>query len=301
MEYHEGELAVQQRAGVQELAARMSGTLRETIPAVAAQFLREQNLLILGASGPDGRVWASAVEGVPGFVRAQDDRHVRVNAPSGQTCLIVPEPEIGGDIGMLALDFAARKRMRINGRIVSADDGGFTAVTGQVYANCPKYIQARRFERFSSAPDGAAPAPQRSSRLNGRQMREIARADTFFIATRHPQAGADASHRGGRPGFVRAIDECTLVFPDYPGNNMFNTLGNIEADPRAGLLFLNFENGDALQLTGEAAIEWDAPDIRHFPGADRLVRFRIGEAVQTDSAFRSRYRFEAYSPFNPAG
>ena len=98
---------------------------------------------------------------------------------------------------------------------------------------------------------------RRSSALDARTRALVAGADTFFIATWHPGGGADASHRGGRPGFVRVLDDRTLEFPDYPGNNMFNTLGNLVGHPRAGLLFVDFERGDLLQLTGRAKIRWE--------------------------------------------
>ena len=70
----------------------------------------------------------------------------------------------------------------------------------------------------------------RSSSLSAAQRARIGAADTFFIASAHPEGGADASHRGGRPGFVRVTGQRSLAFPDYPGNNMFNTLGNLTAD-----------------------------------------------------------------------
>jgi hypothetical protein len=80
---------------------------------------------------------------------------------------------------------------------------------------------------------------------------------------------------------------------------MFNTLGNIAVNPKAGLLFLDFEGG-TLQLTGEARIVWDAGRVAKFAGAERVVEFRIQEAVDTSGAVPLRWRFEGYSPFNPA-
>lgn len=65
----------------------------------------------------------------------------------------------------------------------------------------------------------------------------------------------DVSHRGGPSGFVQ-VDGDVLTVPDYPGNRYFNTFGNFLENPRAGLLFINFENGDLLHLTGEASVSW---------------------------------------------
>ncbi len=128
----------------------------------------------------------------------------------------------------------------------------------------------------------------------------VACADTFFIATAHPERGADASHRGGAPGFVRVEGGRRLVWPDYSGNAMFNTLGNLAVDPRAGLLFVNFENGDTLQVSGRAGIIWDEGRAAEFAGAERVVEFDVEEVVDTRGALPLRWRLEEYSPFNPA-
>ena len=81
-----------------------------------------------------------------------------------------------------------------------------------------------------------------------------------MLGTAHPAAGADTSHRGGDPGFVRVDDDGSLRWPDLPGNNLFNSLGNIAADPHASLLFLDPSTGRNVQLSGRAALEWIAPD-----------------------------------------
>jgi predicted pyridoxine 5'-phosphate oxidase superfamily flavin-nucleotide-binding protein len=132
------------------------------------------------------------------------------------------------------------------------------------------------------------------------QRRLILNADTFFIASAYPEGGADASHRGGNPGFVWFLNGNTLEFPDYSGNTMFNTLGNIAVNPSAGLLFLDFEGGGTLQLTGEARIVWDVGRAAGFAGAERVVEFRVQEAVEIQSSIPLRWQFQGYSPFNPA-
>ncbi|MBD2020206.1 pyridoxamine 5'-phosphate oxidase family protein, partial [Leptolyngbya sp. FACHB-36] len=122
--------------------------------------------------------------------------------------------------------------------------------------------------------------------------------DTFFIASLHPTHGADASHRGGYPGFVQ-VDSERLVFPDYSGNNMFNTLGNLQVNPSAGLLFIDFEQGHTLQLTGSATIVWEPERIATVAGAERLVEFQVQQVQQTSCASRLRWQFVEYSPANP--
>jgi predicted pyridoxine 5'-phosphate oxidase superfamily flavin-nucleotide-binding protein len=101
-------------------------------------------------------------------------------------------------------------------------------------------------------------------RLTPELAKRIREADTLFIATGHrgdgkdSTFGMDASHRGGEPGFVRVEGDRLLVIPDYAGNNHFNTIGNLVMDPRAGLLFVDFESGGLLQLTGRTEIDWDS-------------------------------------------
>jgi len=111
--------------------------------------------------------------------------------------------------------------------------------TREVYSNCPQYIHPRAF------------AP-RSLQEASREV--IAAADTVFLATAHPVHGADASHRGGA---VRAESPTRLSWPDLPGNNMFNSLGNLLMNPRCGLLFVDFERGAALRLRGRATVHDD--------------------------------------------
>lgn len=202
----------------------------------------------------------------------------------------------GSEVGLVVLDLSTRRRLRLNGP-ASAGADGFTLRTRQVYANCTRYIQARSCE--PSGEHQASRAVSRTDALGDELQQWIGRADTFFIASAHPEGGADASHRGGFPGFVRVVDGRTLTWPDYDGNRMFNTLGNLVDNPRAGLLFLDFENGRTLQLSGTAFAAWDPARAAGHPGAQRLVDFSMEEAVVTDGATALRWRFVDYSPDNP--
>jgi len=294
--YHEGELAVQERAGAGDMARRIGRGLRADIPPGAAAFLREQRFAVLGwpeATG-DGarapRMWASPLSGEPGFLAVASPRAVSVRADlvAGDPLEASGLPGDGVDVGMVVMDLAARRRLRVNGVARGEGPGAFEIRTRQLYGNCPKYIQARELVPRRGAP--AAP-PASSSRLDDAQARWITAADTFFIATRHPEAGADASHRGGRPGFVRVADDGrALSWPDYPGNNMYQTLGNIAVDGSAGLLFIDFDSGSTLQLAGSARIEWEP---------ERRIELRIERVVEIARGLPLRWRFIDRSPFNP--
>ncbi len=90
--------------------------------------------------------------------------------------------------------------------------------------------------------------------------------DSEGRASAHPDHGVAASHRGGHPGFVHIINNRQLRIPDFTGNSMFNTLGNFVCNPYAGLIFIDFEQGRLLQLTGKAEILWDVDDPQEEPG-----------------------------------
>ena len=314
--YHEGELAVQERAGVRDMAARIGRGIHALIPPAAAAFLRERRLVFLGAADAAGRPWAAALSGPAGFVQALDAQAVRIAAapargdPFGEVVEAAPRGDAargtGMLVGLLAIDFVARRRVRVNGRLTVAEDGALHLGADQVYANCPKYIQARHVDDAPAdgRPDDGAAAgrlatpARRGSTLTESQRELVRRADTFMIATVHPEAGADCSHRGGRPGFVRVEGE-RLTWPDYVGNAMFNTLGNIAAYPRAGLLFVDFERGSTLHLTGRAGIDWRSTHAEAVPGAERRVTLDVEEVVEVEHALPLRFRLLSYSPFNP--
>lgn len=298
--FHAGELAIQARVGVQAEADRLGKGIGVTIKPAAPDFLHCQRLAIASTVDRNGRVWASLLTGESGFINAVAAQTVQIEA------LPIPRDPLRenllsrDDIGILAIDLANRRRLRLNGKAEMKPDGSIYVHTKQVYFNCPKYIQIRHLIDTDTAELRAKPEIQQTATLTTQQQQWTAQADTFFIASFHPTGGADASHRGGYPGFVRNESDRLLVFPDYAGNNMFNTLGNISAYPQVGLLFINFDKGSTLQLTGKANIIWDAERVTEFVGGDRLVEFHIEQVLEITNASPLRWRFKEYSPFNPA-
>jgi predicted pyridoxine 5'-phosphate oxidase superfamily flavin-nucleotide-binding protein len=100
----------------------------------------------------------------------------------------------------------------------------------------------------------------------------IEKAAMFFIATADAEGRPDCSYKGGLPGFVRVLDERTLAIPDYDGNGMYRTWGNVLVNPRVGLLFLDFESPKRLRVNGTAGLREDDPLRAEFPGAVFVVR-----------------------------
>ena len=88
----------------------------------------------------------------------------------------------------------------------------------------------------------------------------------------------------------------TFVFPDFRGNNVHNTIGNLTQDPRAGLLFPDFRNGDLLTMTGQVEIVWDGPEVDAFEGAQRLIRFHLDELHNIAGGLALDTEFMDYAP-----
>lgn len=299
--YHEGELRVQERAGVRQMASRIGRSIHPEIPDRAANFLSARRRLVVTTLDDERRPWVTILTGAPGFVGAPDPRTLRIAS--------LPDPsdparaglEPGKPIGTLAIDFARRHRSRVNGTIRSVGGGVLLVDVEEAYANCPKYIQRRPEPGPADGladDDAAVPLTRRGTELTDAQLDLVREADTFFIGTVAPGVGADASHRGGNPGFVQATNR-TVVWPDYTGNSMFNTLGNVEAYPWAGLAFVDVTAGVLVQITGTAEIDWNPRRIAEFPGAERLVRLRVRQVVEREKRLPGPWEVVEYSPFNP--
>jgi uncharacterized protein len=299
--FHEGELAVQKQLGVAKMAARISGMIHPMIFANAASFLARLPFVFAASRDAGGRTWASMLEGASGFLRVVSEDTLFIAAVPHPDDPLSANLSDGAALGLLAIDFARRERMRLNGRLIHASADGLTLEAHEVYGNCPKYIQAREVSP-AEAPSVASGQPGPALHgdvLSPAQQAWITGADTFIIASAHPDRDADASHRGGDPGFVQVEHASRLVFPDYSGNMMFNTLGNIAVNPSVGLLFPNFATGAALQLTGDASIIWDGPRLADFPGAQRLIAVDVQAVIEHQQTTSLRFGAPDYSRYNP--
>jgi uncharacterized protein len=296
--YHQGELEVQTRAGVQEMASRVGKSIRSTIPLAAQEFLSSQPIAVLSSVDQKGRVWVSLLSGQPGFMRAVDEKTIHIQATPATGDPLAENILHHDQIGMIVIEFATRRRMRINGVAKIVDDSTIHIYAEQVYSNCPKYIQARTWESKSESSNQTF--VHHTVEFSDHQQGWIRNADTFFIGSHHKDGGADASHRGGNPGFIQVIDKNRLRFPDYAGNTMFQTLGNISVNPNCGLLFVDFERGATLQLTGTAKIIWDKNQLTDFSDAERALEFQASEIIEIAGSLPLRWEFKSYSPHNPA-
>ena len=295
--FHEGELAVQRRAGVEHLAARLESMLdRPGFGDGLRRFLAERDLAVLTGRDCAGRLWASPLTGQPGMLNACGTRLCVAVAPAaGDPLAGLPT---GQPVGLLAIEFATRRRVRVNGTLTAADGLVLEIAVAQAYGNCPQYIQQRQLRPAAAAtadgPARTARTPRSALGLGDAAL--IGRADTFFLGTIHPRRGADCSHRGGPPGVVR-IDGPDFWWPDYPGNNMFNSLGNLAVDPTAALLFTDFITGAVLHLSGTAATDWGRPgDPGDDGGTGRRVRFTPAAVLAGPGLPLRAREVQAYPP-----
>lgn len=261
--FHAGEIAVQELVGVRREAAHLEGMLAPaSISRGMAGFLAQRTFAGLTAHDRQGRLWTSALAAPAGFLEVTSAESIRVHT-------VPPYDDplagllAGQSAALIAMDYERRRRFRINGTITTTSHGGFEIDVAEAFGNCPQYITPRVIEPLSQVPrpgNASGPAPI-DVRLSEDDRATLAATNGFLLGTTHPERGADASHRGGAPGFVR-VDGDRLWWPDYPGNNLFNSLGNLQSDPHAAVYVPDFETGRGLHLSGTAEL------VLALPGPD---------------------------------
>jgi uncharacterized protein len=301
--FHTGELAIQARLGVQgQMDKQGRRVIREFLPDQHRQFFAQLPYVIVGTVDVKGNPWASILVGNPGFLSSPDDCTIHVAAKPLFGDPLTTTLADGIDIGLLGIELSTRRRNRLNGLVIATGSNGFEVQVRQCFGNCPQYIQIRQSEL--SEFDLAEPKPVHLIEHFGEPERSIITAsDTFFITTAYQAksagsaSGVDVSHRGGKPGFVRIDSERTLTIPDFAGNHHFNTFGNLELNPRAGLLFVDFEQGDLLYLTGTAEVVWEGTEVLAYEGAERLLRFQLEQGYRVQGSLPLRWSAPEFSPF----
>lgn len=249
----------------------------------ATHFLTKQRFAAITGRDSEGLLWTSPLSGQPGFIHgAGEELRIAAVAREGDPLHGMP---VGQQVGLIVIDFATRRRMRINGSLVESDDAGMSVRVDQAYGNCPQYIHRRDVNVAAVA--AASEQSRRATSLSAAEQAMIEGADTFFLGTTHPTRGSDASHRGGPAGFVRVDSPRRLWWPDYRGNNMFNSFGNLAIDDEAALLFVDFTTGAALQLSATAQVQWTRPGADGDDGGvGRRVAFSVGSVVASGGMSR---------------
>ncbi|MET0319288.1 MAG: pyridoxamine 5'-phosphate oxidase family protein [Duganella sp.] len=310
-DFHAGERAVQERAGERHIAEQRLGLVADAVMAGARPFIARQFMVVVASVDSAGRVWASLLFGKPGFAHAEGPS-LLIEAPFGERDAADPlwanldagssaDADADVQLGMLFIDLGSRRRYRVNGVVRHVNRRQIEVAVREAFPNCPQYIQRRELQPRASAVVPVAPVQTaRGTSLRGTVADIVRRTDTVFVASRHAQGGADASHRGGHAGFVTIVDEHTLRIPDYRGNSLFNTLGNLAVDPHAGLVILDFDGGQLLQLTGTATLLWDQADATgQTGGTGRCWEFQVEQWILHDTPLALAWRYLDASPYNP--
>ena len=293
--WHAGEKAIQRQVGV---ADRMESVgqrvIRDYLPDQHRDFYAQIPFIVLGSVDERGDAWATLLAGTPGFMSSPTPTRLDIRTHREPSDPASAGMNAGDAVGLLGIELHTRRRNRVNGILGAGDDDGLHLDVDQSFGNCPQYIQHRDYRLVRDPRAVFAGAVHDSAELDPAARRMIEAADTFFVASyaeREDRRQVDVSHRGGKAGFVRVGDDGTLTIPDFAGNLFFATLGNILLNGKAGLVFVDFESGDVLQLSGEAQVILDSPEIAAFQGAERLWTFRARRVVRRPAALALRWAF----------
>jgi hypothetical protein len=302
--YHEGEIDIQNRTGERERAARNGGVIKDEILEGALGFIERQPFMVVASESPDKKLWASMVFGKAGFVRATTKSEVRLNLR--QTLLM------GGDqvlqnlkkcrrIGGLFIELETRRRLKVNGEVIFLNQDELGVLVKESFPLCPKYIQRRKLKplQTAGADENQTTTPTTGKILSSAEIDLIGKCDTMFASTSHPERGLDVSHRGGAPGFVKVANESQLRVPDYAGNSMFNSFGNLQFDDRAGVILVDFATSASLQIFGRAKVLLDQEDSEGESGGTKRFWTLDVESWLKSTIPTSELEFFDYSPFNP--
>lgn len=288
--FHKGELEAQTRAGVGNVAEWAGAFIRDFLPEQHREFHTSLPFLVAAGSNEKGQTWVTLVEGEDGFATSPDPHHLTLATSLDPSDPLSASFQMGADVGFLGIELDTRRRNRFSGYVQSSGSHYMIDIR-QTFGNCPQYINERAWKRVNRT----APANvELTNALTERQIAQIENADTLFIGSgtvdgkNDPSRGFDASHRGGAPGFVHVVDSKHLQIPDYAGNNFFNTIGNLISNPRIGLLFIDFETGGLLHISGRATIDWK-PNYARDLEAKRVINVQIDAVLDRPKAVSLRW------------
>ncbi|MDP3906710.1 pyridoxamine 5'-phosphate oxidase family protein [Novosphingobium sp.] len=300
--FHPGEVRIQQSLGVAERMEQFGRrVIRDHMPDQHRDFFAQLPFVVLGSVDPSGDAWVTLLTGRPGFMQSPDPKTLSFALPLDPADPVTPLLDNGAAVGLLGIELHSRRRNRMNGSVTMRPGNRFDVTVEHSFGNCPQYIQLRDSEFVRDPGFFGSALVTRSEALHWQARAMIKRADTFFVTSYLDDADGrhvDASHRGGKPGFVRINPDGSLTIPDFAGNLHFNTLGNFLLNPKAGLVFPDFETGDMLHLSGDAEVELESAEAAAFQGAERLWTFRPRQVVLRPAALPLRWKFrnDGWSP-----
>lgn len=304
--YHSGELTAQNKAGTKGVAAELAAGKRSALSFASGHdvFLAAQSFAALTSVDMKSEsVWVTPLFGKPGDLAAISQKQIAISRDCIPNLDILNFIEAGTPLSLLGIDLNRRMRHRINGYAATAQNNAKHSLALQVAEytpNCPKYINRRNIIPAS----GGMPALNKNARAETRtklsedEQKFVRNMDTLWIGSYAPGIGADCNHRGGKPGFIRVVSPSSIEWPEYRGNGMFFTSGNLESYDRAGVTLVDFDTGSMIQMTGRATVDWEHDG--RYEGASRKIVFHITSLLRTNEVTNHRWLRLDYSPYNPA-
>ncbi|HKJ54377.1 MAG TPA: pyridoxamine 5'-phosphate oxidase family protein [Nitriliruptoraceae bacterium] len=287
--FHAGETRLQAESGV-DTTALDNGVTEAFDPRMGPgeqRFVRDRTFSVAASVDLDGRPRATPLLGPAGEVfEVQDETTVSISPRLVPGDELVDDVARTGELGILFLDPSRRRRAKSLGRGEVEQDGTITYQLTRFYGLCPRYIFRRDHEASpatgtSNARSNDQPIAReaRTSRaLADEDAAVVAVADTVFLASHSDEHGVDPTHRGGPAGFVTVVDDRTLRLPDYLGNGMYQTLGNLLLDPRIALMTMDLVTGRTVSVTGRGSILLPRPGDEH---AERVLQVDVDEVRTT--------------------
>lgn len=321
-------------AGETEMKRAMKAPLDDnpTYPSLSPQLanhLQIAPLIAIGTLDQNGRPWTTVWGGQRGLSQPLAEGIIGIKTPiTGKydpvveelvgreaTGEVVRQEGKGKMVSGLTIDLEARKRVKMHGRMVAGalmmrEDEATEAKQAvaevqlvlkieQSLGNCPKYLNKKAITPAMSLPKLVA----ESTMLPQQAIDLLRKADLFFISSSQDDIDMDTNHRGGPPGFVRVLSNeahgSVLVYPEYSGNRLYQTLGNLKINPRAGICVPEFETGDMLYLTGDTEIFVGADASKLLPRSNLAVKLAVTSARFVSQALTFRGISGELSPYNP--
>lgn len=294
----------------------------------ASYMLQRAPLIAIGTLDSQQRPWTTLWGGDPGFSEPLGGGVIGtrtivdgVNDPVVQSLVSgLPKGEVlQGNSKMLAgltIDLMTRKRVKIFGRMIAGalgevkveyanpeqeedspetqDQLQLIYKVEQSLGNCPKYLNQYEIEPALVT----SKLVSKSGTLSTDAKALISRSDMFFLSTSTDE-DMDTNHRGGPAGFVRIVSDTEFVYPEYSGNRLYQSLGNLQMNPHIGVTFPDYETGNILYTTGEADILVGQDAAKLLPGSNLAVKIKISEARYVESGLPFRGTKKIPSPYNP--
>lgn len=316
-EFHEGERAMHQMLKV----PRQDNPTSPGLPMRYGMRVTQSSLVALGTMDNLNRPWTTVWGGDRGFARpvaenvlafnsAVDTRHDPVfralwdGADPQDDAVVRPGDGEGKEMAGLAIDLETRDRVKLMGKMVAgaAVNGGkevqmAMVVTGSL-GNCPKYLNKKDVVLHEMKPELVSDSlllPQGALDL-------IDKADMLFLSSSNGET-MDTNHRGGSPGFIRVVKNTAtgleLVYPEFSGNRLYQTLGNFKVNPKIGLAIPDFNTADVLYLTGSASVLVGAEASSLLARSNLAIKITVTEARFVKSGLPFRGDAGEFSPYNP--